>query len=181
VNNDVTSTSEDVVALDLAGSYNLYTFGDDVSATANVKGDDDENMVEGTSLDETDIIRQVNGLVRVNDSDEDMEGANTNSVLDERIISARIVLHSESLQEENGVSDEASNADMSTNSLNREQESTINNSLYAELSLSAIIPYQPSFLGSQMSAGYRMKAFDYNSASSIMNDLSRLGMIHSNS
>jgi len=180
VNDDVTSASEDVVALDFAGSYNLDTFGDDVSATENVEGDDDENMDEGTSSDETDIIRQVNGLVRVNDSDEDMEGANTNLVLDERTIGARTELHSESLQEENGDSDEASNADMSTNSLNREQESAINNSLYAELSLSAIIPYQPSFLGSQMPAGYRGKAFDYNSASSIMNDLSHLGMIHSN-
>jgi len=49
-----------------------------------------------------------------------MEGANTNLVLDERTIGARTVLHSESLQEENGDSDEASNVDMSTNSLNRD-------------------------------------------------------------
>jgi len=82
--------------LDFTGSYNIDTFGDDVSATENVEGDDDENMDEGTSSDEMDIIRQVNGLVRVNDSDEDMESANTNLVLDERTIGARNVLHSES-------------------------------------------------------------------------------------
>jgi len=36
-------------------------------------------------------------MVMVNDSDEDMEGANTNFILDERTIGARTVLHSESL------------------------------------------------------------------------------------
>ena len=54
-------------------------------------------------------------MVMVNDSDEDMEGTNTNLVLDERTIGARTVLHSESLQEEIGDSNEASNAYMSTN------------------------------------------------------------------
>ena len=51
---------------------------------------------------------------------------------------------------------------------------------FADLSHSSLIPYQSSFLGLQkLHPGPRGLQFDYASASSIMSDISHLGMVHS--
>jgi len=183
-----TSASEDAVPMDFsATAYNGDNFGDEESATENVEDVDDDSMDEGDSSDEIDVLRQMNGMLGVNDidfHDEDMEDDDAEVDMDDDDVGAIPLLPSQRAyvdNDETADSDEGSDTNASVRSCDREKESAVNDRLFANLSCSAIIPYQPSFLGSSTPGpGPRGRSFDYISASSVMRDLSHLGMIHSN-
>jgi len=184
-----TSASEDAVPMDFSAggaAYNEENFGDEESATEHVEGVDDDSMGEGASSDETDELHQINAMLGVNDidfHDEDMEDDDAEVDMDDDDIGAIPLLPSQRSHidnEETADSDEGSDTNASVRSCDREKESAVNDRLFANLSCSAIIPYQPSFLGSSTPGpGPRGRSFDYISASSVMRDLSHLGMVHS--
>jgi len=145
------SASEDAVPMDFsAGAYNGDTFGDEESATEHVEGIDDESMDEEDSLDETDV-RAINFMMRMNFPDEDMVDIDGGADMDDGGVGAIPLLPSQRSHadnEESADSDEASDANVSVHSSDREKESAVNDTLFANLSSSAIIPYQSSVLGS---------------------------------
>jgi hypothetical protein len=75
--------------------------------------------------------------------------------------------------------DDTSDDDSDGNSSGMSEKERDVDSKFAGVSRSSIIPYQPSLLGLvNIGVGKRGSAFDFDSASMVMRDLSHLGMIH---